>query len=184
MRVAGCRQNGTVGETTENRARDQVPVDNTATERQSGARPACASTPAEEGGAVLVNWEEIVRRTLFRVNRGDSTRPPNETHSEPTLSRMFRHEGESGRELSVRRSHEDSESESTSSDSEIDGRKVAATAPSAAFSGTDRRDASGTYRSGAFRPGSAVKAFKDWHISFSGSSSDGAEEFLQRIREM
>ena len=125
-----------------------------------------------------------MRRTLFRVNRGDSTRPPNETYSEPTLSRFVRRNRESGRGLSAQRAHEDSESESSSLDSEIEGREIAATAPSAAFSGTDRRDASGTHRSGAFRPGNAVKAFKDWHISFSGSSSDGAEEFLQRIREM
>ena len=33
VRVAGCRQNGRIGETTENRARDQVPVDNAAAER-------------------------------------------------------------------------------------------------------------------------------------------------------
>ena len=178
MRVAECRQNGRVGETTENRARSQAPVDNVAAENTSGARPACASTPAEEREAVLVNWEEIVRRALFRVNRGDSTHPPNETFSEPTLSRDSRRNGESDRELSVRRAPEDSESGSSNSDSEINGREIAATATSAAFSGTGRRDASGTQRSGKFRPGNVVKAFKDWHINFSGSSSDGAEDFL------
>ena len=76
-----------------------------------------------------------------------------------------------------------SDTESSSSDSE-DDREIAATAASAIFSGTDERDARGRHRPDAFRPGNAVKAFKDWHIFFSGSSSDGAEEFLERIREM
>ena len=85
---------------------------------------------------VLINREEVVRRTLFRASRGDSTRLPNETFNEPTLSRAFQRESESGRELSVRRSHENSEPESSSSDSGINGREIAATAPSTTFSGT------------------------------------------------
>ena len=76
----------------------------------NGGTTSVRKTPAEEGGAVLVNWEEIVRHTLVRVNRGDSTRLPNDTYCEPTLSRVFRRNRESGRELSVRRVHEDSES--------------------------------------------------------------------------
>ena len=78
----------------------------------------------------------------------------------------------------MRHLHEDS------SDSEVEDREIATTAPSAAFSGTGEKGVDGTHRSDAFRPGNAVKAFKDRHINFWGSSSDGAEEFLQRIREM
>ena len=39
---------------------------------------------------MLINWEEVVRRTLFRASRGDSMRLPNEPINEPTLSRAFR----------------------------------------------------------------------------------------------
>ena len=177
------RREETDGETGGNRVHAQGPVDNVTADQPLGARVTSASTPTVEDGAIWMNWEEVVRRTLFRVSREEPSRPLNATFSEPTLSRPSRRDRESGRELSVMRSHGFSDTESSSSDSE-DDREVAATAPGAAFSGTDGRDARGRHRPDSFRPGNAVKAFKDWHISFSGSSSDDAEEFLERIREM
>ena len=74
------------GQTAENRARGQEPVDNVTAENQPGARPTRASTQAVDNGAVLINWEEAVRRTLFRVSRGNWTRLPNEMFSMPTLA--------------------------------------------------------------------------------------------------
>ena len=81
---------GRAGETTENCVREQGPVDNVPAGNQPGARLAQASMPAIENGAVLINWEEVVRCTLFRASRGDSMRLPNETCSEPTLARTCR----------------------------------------------------------------------------------------------
>ena len=102
VRVAGMRGADRVGETAENCVREQGPVDNVTAENQPGARLSQASTPAMENVAVLINWEEVVRRTLFRASRGDWTRLPNKTFNEPTLARALRRERESGRELSVR----------------------------------------------------------------------------------
>ena len=74
----------------------------------------------------------------------------------------------------MRRLHEDSKSESSSLDGQ-NVREIATAASSVTFSGTDGRSVSRAHRLDVFRPGNAVKAFNDWHISFSGPSSDDAE---------
>ena len=90
VRVAKMKREDRAGETAENCIREQGTVDNIIMENQPGARSAHASTPSVENGAVLINREEVMRRALFRVNRGDSTRLLNQTFSELTLSRGFR----------------------------------------------------------------------------------------------
>ena len=159
VRVAGMRGEGRAGETMENCVCEQGPVNNVPMENQPGAQLAQASMPAIENGAVLINWEEVVKRTLFRASRGDSMRLPNETCSEPTLVRAFRRDREPSRELSVRRSYEDSESGSSSSDSEVEDREIATTTPSAAFSGTGEKGVDGT-QIGRISAGKCGKGFQ------------------------
>ena len=63
----GHRREDIDGETADNRAHAQGPVDNVTADQPLGARVTSASTPTVEEGAVWMNWEEIVRRTLFRA---------------------------------------------------------------------------------------------------------------------
>ena len=75
------------------------------------------------------------------------------------------------------------ETESSSSDRD-DNREIAASGPGATFCETHGENNRDARRSEVARPVNAVKALKDWRISFSGSSSADAEEFLERLAEM
>ena len=86
------------------------------------------------------------------------------------------------RELSMNRLYDVYEVESSSSsESEVE---IAASGSGAASLGPVFRSGTSAYREHMARPVSAVRAFRDWRISCSGSSSGETEEFLRRLQEM
>ena len=180
--VSKVRRENPRNDVAQSRKDLNIPVDNVPATHAPGLHFGSTCTPTGECDVTPENWEGIVRRALFQTSREGAERPTVVSRSEATLSHLsIRYDREPHTEASAHEARNAYETGSSSSDSDDDREISGAGTAFCGIHGENNRDAR---RSEAARPVNAVKALKDWRISFSGSSSTDAKEFLERLAEM